>query len=82
MTDEARKMDTIKQVEFAALNTKLTPPRISVWTISGSAALVRERVSREWPGGWEGARNDGIKIVKVEISFRLDPSRPVGSVKE
>lgn len=45
---------------------------VPTWTIASSASDVRQSVGRSWSpidpvNGWKAAKEDGVRVVKVEI---------------
>ncbi len=69
-------MAKAKLAAFAAVDTKCKPPHICVWTISGTARSVREKIGKVWlpedhVAGWKGAKIEGIRVHKVEVTADL-----------
>ncbi len=65
-------MAKIKQTAFAAIDTRDKPPHICVWTVSGTAARVREKIGKTWlpenpKAGWRGARIEGMRVIKIDL---------------
>ena len=60
------------QKMFGAMDTKDDLAWVGTWTIKMSAREVRKEVGRAWcigdpVEGWKAARNEGMRVVKVEI---------------
>lgn len=65
-------MTKIKQAAFVAVDTMAKPPRLCIWTVSGSAARVREKIGKTWlpedpKVGWKGARIEGMRVIKIDL---------------
>lgn len=66
-------MPKFTQTAFAAVDTTTKPPHICVWTISGAAYLVRDKIGKVWEpddpkSGWTAARIEGMRVVKIDLS--------------
>jgi hypothetical protein len=57
-----------KQYAFAAVYSG-DPNFILPWTVCSQAKDVRKRVAENWPddGGWEAAKANGYRVVKIEL---------------
>jgi hypothetical protein len=69
-------MAKIKQAAFAAVDTTIEPPHICVWTVSGAAYLVRDKIGKVWDpddpkSGWSAAKIEGMRVMKIEMSATL-----------
>jgi hypothetical protein len=66
-------MAKIKQTAFAAVDmTSWQKPHILSWTVSGTAAAVRQAVGRAYceenpKDGWKAARIEGMKVLKIAM---------------
>jgi hypothetical protein len=70
------EMTKIKLSAFAAVDTRDKPPHICVWTVSGTAAMVRQKIGKAWlpddpKAGWRGAKIEGMRVIKIDMAGDL-----------
>ena len=66
-------MAKITQTAFAAVDTTTKPPHICVWTISGVAYMVRDKIGKAWDpddprAGWKAAKIEGMRVAKIAMT--------------
>lgn len=69
-------MAKIKQSAFAAVDTTVKPPHICVWTVSGAAYMVRNKIGKVWEpddpkAGWKAARIEGMRVLKIDLCSEI-----------